>query len=366
MPLRTPALAAGGVGLVLGLLSCLAPPAPAAVLVVRQDGRGDFERLPAALEAAAAGDTVDIGPGLWMLNATLEKPLSLRAQEGPGSAVLDGGRKGRILRLEVPAGGEGSTTYLVEGLVLRHGVGATSSSDGGAVYCRGEGRFVFVDCEFVANSAHDGGALHSRLGATVRAEGCRFRQNRAARVGGAATAILGADAQFLRCEFVDNEAGVFAGAIATDQVSLDVEECIFRGNEARKGTGVVNLNASDARIRSCTFVGNRSGSRATVVAEINSALELESCILAWDAGAHAVLATSSSELVRRCNLYWENALGASPDGLEATGTEADPGFCDLASGHLAPVAGSPASVFTPGCSGPRGALGAGCQGGGRP
>ncbi|MCL1598902.1 MAG: right-handed parallel beta-helix repeat-containing protein, partial [Actinomycetia bacterium] len=46
-------------------------------LTVAQDGNGDFETISAAIEAAADGDTIFIGPGEYVESLYLDKPLTL-------------------------------------------------------------------------------------------------------------------------------------------------------------------------------------------------------------------------------------------------------------------------------------------------
>lgn len=60
--------------LIISLMTLCALPISAATLTVRQDGAGDFVILQHALNAAAAGDTILIGPGDYSDRTTIQLP----------------------------------------------------------------------------------------------------------------------------------------------------------------------------------------------------------------------------------------------------------------------------------------------------
>ena len=73
----------------------LASGAPAATLDVPAGG----ENLRQALESAAAGDVLRLGPGTHVGPVTVTKPLTL---EGEAGAVVDGGGTGQVIRVSAP------------------------------------------------------------------------------------------------------------------------------------------------------------------------------------------------------------------------------------------------------------------------
>jgi hypothetical protein len=83
---------AGIAGLVITLLATAAITAPAVAQdgsthTVAQDGSGDFETIVAAIEAAAAGDTVLIAPGTYTDGFVIDKALTLSG-DGPREQVV--------------------------------------------------------------------------------------------------------------------------------------------------------------------------------------------------------------------------------------------------------------------------------------
>ena len=50
---------------------------------------GEYTTMAEALAAAEAGDTVAIGPGVFRENVVIDKPLKVRAAEGPGTVRIE-------------------------------------------------------------------------------------------------------------------------------------------------------------------------------------------------------------------------------------------------------------------------------------
>ncbi|MCP4836917.1 MAG: pectin esterase, partial [Phycisphaera sp.] len=58
------------------------------VLSVRQDGSGDFTEIQAAIDAAASGDQVEVGPGTFPERLTVSgKTLEIRSVAGKGEVT---------------------------------------------------------------------------------------------------------------------------------------------------------------------------------------------------------------------------------------------------------------------------------------
>jgi hypothetical protein len=75
---------------------------------------GDYSSIQSAIVAASPGDTVLVGPGLYDENLdTQGKFLTLIGEAGAAATVVDGGRRGSVLRLT----GGGT----VQGFTLRNG-----------------------------------------------------------------------------------------------------------------------------------------------------------------------------------------------------------------------------------------------------
>ncbi len=105
---------------------------------------GDFATIQAAIDAASSGDEIRIGPGTYDENlvVALGKSLDLIGTAGADATVVDGGRRGSVLRF---SGG------VVEGLTLRSG----QAYEGGGLYLRGDAPITVRNCVIRDNWGHD-------------------------------------------------------------------------------------------------------------------------------------------------------------------------------------------------------------------
>ncbi|MCZ6767270.1 MAG: hypothetical protein O7D32_10110, partial [bacterium] len=100
------------------LLVCLSliPPSTtdAATLLVRQDGTGDFMTIGAAVSAAVAGDSIEVGPGTYPEDNLIETSVTIFSSMGPASTILDGESSHRVLFLR-------TETFVIEGFTVQNG-----------------------------------------------------------------------------------------------------------------------------------------------------------------------------------------------------------------------------------------------------
>ncbi len=127
------------------------------------------------------------------------------------------------------------------------------------------------NCVFSGNSAGfpveatcgAGGGISIRGGGTPQILDCMFRQNVAttnAAGGGVFVSGTGTNPVFRRCEFIDNTAFQGGGLYVAGSSPI-VEECIFTdnsviGGEGSRGGGMASTGNSNASITGCTFTGN--------------------------------------------------------------------------------------------------------------
>ena len=179
--------------------------------VVAADGSGDFQSIQAAIDAASAGDTVAIRPGIYAEAVVIDKDLTLFG-DGPREEIIitapEGGPEQDVdfswilrapyamLLVETDAevqdltfAGQASRLFVEGGAPTVHGVlfdqvgqayegsGATT----GAVVVQGLGKPVFTENEligggglsayadadpvFEGNTLHESGAIHGDFGA---------------------------------------------------------------------------------------------------------------------------------------------------------------------------------------------------------
>lgn len=118
----------------IGLLALLASAAHAATWTVQP---GDD--LQAAVNRAAAGDTVQLQRGLYRANLLIDKPLTLRGLQRP---TISGGNEGDTIRVTAP-------DVTIEGLIVRDS-GADLGAQNSGIYIRpGAHRAVVRDCDLV-------------------------------------------------------------------------------------------------------------------------------------------------------------------------------------------------------------------------
>ncbi|MFG0251967.1 MAG: right-handed parallel beta-helix repeat-containing protein [Phycisphaerales bacterium JB038] len=118
-----------------------------------------------------------------------------------------------------------------------------NSGMGGAAYLAGS--VEITGCEFIANVAEYGGALHTGSG-TSTVQNCSFVGNQASELGGA----------------IDNQHG-----------TLSVEDCAFEGNAAIVHGGAIHLYQGSTTLTSCTFRANEAGAHGGALDTVHENLE---------------------------------------------------------------------------------------------
>jgi predicted outer membrane repeat protein len=258
----------------LVLLAALLPaPAQARRIFVP----GQHRRLQAAINAAAEGDTIWVGPGTYYGPFVLKKRLVLFGEAGPEKTVLDGRDTTRVLHIE------GVSRAAILGFRIQNG----KAAGGSGIYClrdtaltvgscqvRGNweagvaawqcGMLQFGDTEISGNHGSGMTASDSRL-MLLRVT---FRDNHAPT--GGAISLVNSELNIAReCAFDSNRAdGGTGGGIFGESSSIHLLGCSFRENTAASGGGAISgMDSSDVRIRSTRFTRNRSASGGAVLAD---------------------------------------------------------------------------------------------------
>ncbi len=273
--------------------------------------------LEQAVRDAPEGGVVSVPPGTYAVNLLLEKPVSL---VGLGNVVLDGTRRGSVLRVRTRG------VVKLAGLLIAGG--RTNAAGGGLALYEGELELLQCTLRFNEAPAQGGGGLYVR-GGVARLSQCRFEGN-TGRQGGAV--------------LVDEEG------------ALDARDSLIVQNAAGEGGGVRVREAGRVTLLGCTLADNKVVGDAPLGGAISlsgtmtrkASLSLSQCIVAERAKGPECLFNfpthpGTLELTRCLLPEWCSAFGGDnrfgPPGFVMSGQE--PYF--LAPGSKAIEAGDPAA-----------------------
>ncbi len=320
----------------------LAPAGRCAEHLVLPDGTGDFPTIRAAIAAAAAGDVIFLGDGVFRgadnRNLSyLGKTLTIRSRSGnPDACRIDchtsdpGPQRGFLF-----VQGEEPKARL-EAVSIWNGEVELAGQDGGAILIAPGSSATLVNCTFFGNRAVHGAAIYIDDESTTRIEGCRFLFNTADQHGG--------------------------GLQVNGQSWVEVEDCIFWRNWARWG-GALGCDYAIVLDRGNTYAQNGSSSTCAVGA-YGGSIVMERSIVAFTTNGAAIDNETGTVWLYCCDLFgnaggdWIGWLGVQL-GVEGN-ICADPQFCDLPLGILDVRESSPCRpALAAACEGTCGRMGAG-------
>jgi len=202
---------------------------------------GSFPTLQAAVDAAASGTVIRLGPGVHPGGVTISgKSLTIEGNRGPIESVLEGaGQVGTVLLV-----GEGAGVRLV-GLSIRGGFGGTPVNVGeGSWPFAGGGILVrnasleIDDCVIENNLAGNGGGI-AAVDSFVRIDFSSLVANHAATLGGGMWAVrssIESSANEIRFNIAGGEGGGVHADEASELTFLDTAIC-DNDPEASFGSG---------------------------------------------------------------------------------------------------------------------------------
>jgi predicted outer membrane repeat protein len=302
------------------------------------DRTGDAPTIQAAIDSAAEGDEVLVGPGVytWTNQGTGAVPgfirfltgqegIALRSELGPVETVLDAEYHSRVIYIHA------HNRVTVDGFTIKHGV-APSFGDfvGGGLFTH-IAREVVRNCIFIENRANYGGGISCVVNdGFIRVESCTFIDNEAVGGGGALILWNGTGTCYVSdCVITNNSAGTRGGGIYQGDCNAVVERCVISGNEAgAEGSGYCQSSGKTAVISACTF--NRNGAANSVIyARGGSVLSLERLIVAFNNAKALDADATSTVTVACCDLFGNLGGDAIPAGFIRRGTNlsVDPLFC---------------------------------------
>ena len=178
------------------------------------------------------------------------------------------------------------------------------SQFGGAIYCTNNASEIKLrNCVFENNESRLGGAIYVRYSAKFRAEGCRFKNNRALVNGSAGGAVYlsNVEAYILNCSFIGNSstnsanlAGRGGALYIIDTVNLEVSNSLFVGNSAAGGQGgyggAINVNSQGYAnykliFSNLTVANNYASVAGGIYINVADTSYVQNCILANNTSA---------------------------------------------------------------------------------
>ena len=296
------------------LLLLLAATAGATVIHVP----GDHALIHDAVQAAAAGDTVQVaagtytdctheteGPGSTPACVIMKAGVTLRGA-GSGQTVIDAQGLGRGIFVEGIAGvvienlavrGAYAEIYGA-GILVRNGAtGAvlrdlliTLNGDGGVVVIQ-DSDASLENVAFVDNEAKQGGGLAVEEFSTAMLTGCSFVSNQAPS-GGGIFIRNGCDVSINGCTLESNLVNADfgnGGGVCVQAAHCDITGTSFTQNSTRgAGGGLAYVSAATGTVENCEFIGNVTAAGYNYGAAIScqsSAPVLRGLLLAGNAAA---------------------------------------------------------------------------------
>ncbi len=413
------------------------------VWYVNAEGTGDAPTIEAAAQAAHVGDIVLVAPGhyTWtnqgtgdLLYGLINIPrnhtgFTIMSEAGPEATIIDAEHQGPCMVITGVSLGPGQDVTLwpgitVDGFTMTGGraVGPPGSSDelyagggltthlnsahirnciirgneatqGGGLWCGGQGIPTFENLVIEDNRAEYGGGLMLiNCEYDIDVTGCTIRNNSAVQGGG--VMIYNQRANLRDCVIEHNAADDFGGGVVLGPSGHPVtfEDVVIRDNTAKKAAGVgvsggefhftrvvldgndatssggamqLSGDLGDATLDQCTIVGNGASLGAAFRVENGGFATITSCIVAGNVRGQAFSSHFQSGFAMGCCDIWGNASdNAWPEVFDDLGGifRADPRFCPSGYGLLADSPCLPGQHPDQADCGPIGAYAAGCGG----
>jgi hypothetical protein len=248
-----------------------------------------FRRIQDAIDAANAGDIVEIRPGIYTAdpnNYNLDpngKSITIRSIDPNDPAIIantiiDPNGAGRGFYIH---SGE-DANCLISGLTIKNayttnlgaGLYCYKSNPtivncifmdnhakvyaGGGICCR-ESNSLFENCVISGNSAYDGGGIEC-WSASPRMKNCIISRNFAMEYGGGVDCYYQGNPDFNNCSLISNKTGSggVGGAICLWGSNVDIKNSILWANEANIGAQLYLHLKSSTTVSYCDVQGGLS------------------------------------------------------------------------------------------------------------
>lgn len=248
--------------------------------LVLPDGSGDFPNISTAVAAAADGDTIALGSGLFLGPGNRDvdffgKAIVIRSDTGmPELTVIDCEEEGRGFVFHC---GEGPGS-VIEGVTIIQAL-APLFLNGGGIYCDGSSPTI-QDCIIShCDGAGSGGGVLSEKGGTPKVIDCLISDNCANYGGG--VACLSSNMLISGSRILDNLACWDGGGVWCSEANPRIEKSIIQGNVAYEfGGGVGCYPYASPEIADCEILSNQAGAFGGLFAGFFSSPSLNGCRIA--------------------------------------------------------------------------------------
>jgi hypothetical protein len=342
---------------------------------------GDYPTIQAGIDAAAAGDTVEVACGTYFeTSITLKGGIVLLSTTGdPSCVTVRPDASGRVFlatNLAAPIS--------IEGITVRSGRSSGPGGVGAGIYVSDSPLVRLTDCRVQYNDADATGGGIWAYNTPLTLQGCKFSWNFGR---GGAVAIRNSEILAADCTFEFNRATTAYGFVGGGAVDLGssagtFESCVFYRNRGEGGAAF--LSGSDATFDRCilqdnigqgaainsvnstlaltrsTLEGNDAG-ESGALRFFNGTAEVIQSIVSFTAGAGLHCDSPASISVDCCD-FFSNSQGDFASCTPSTTHVifADPLFCDAAARDFTLDHSSPCLPGASPCLQLIGALGIGC------
>jgi len=277
-----------------------------------------FCSIQDAIDAASAGDTINVAAGTYYENITLKNGVEVLGAGASVTTIQGTGAGSVVTAISV------SSSTKLDGFTITGG----NAINGGGMY-NWSSSLVVTNCTFSANlAAAYGGGMCNSWYSSPTVTNCTFSANSAMHGGGMNNDY--SSPTVTNCTFSGNSATWYGGGMRNYYSSPTVTNCTFSGNWATYGGGMFNYSYSPV-VTNCTFFGN-SATYGDGMYNWESSPVVTNCIL-WGDSPDEIYDSGSTPVVTYCDVQ---------GGYSGVGNiDADPLFVNPAADDYHLQSGSP-------------------------
>lgn len=280
-----------------------------------------YPTIQAAIDAAADGDTVVVGPGTYHERIDFKhKNIVVQSSDDAAATIIDGDAGGVVVKMDADPG----ETPTLRGFTVRNGASTPAGTGDGGIDTSG-GPALIENNVVTANTFCDGGGIEAAFSAATirnntitnnRQVGCSGGS------GGGGVSIRGAGTVQLVGNVIDgNQHGSWGGAVSLFAAgSARLERNLVRNNTAGSGGGALWIvNNSPITARNNLFAGNsapRGGAIDVSVPSGSTGADIANNTFVANSGATGS-AILTEGFAQSSAIYNNLITGAGPGGVIA-------------------------------------------------